>query len=195
VDVERFRPTSGRLTGILLLSGATLTVLLALFDGDKVLPEVGVAAVVVGVLGWAATLRPRVSIVRDDLELRGMFDTVSIPLASIEELAVRQVLVVRSGDKRYTSPAVGRSRRSLVKGAKVTDPDTDETSVVAASSYPEFVEDRIRQRIDDAMAAQGIRRWSPEQLALSAGVRRQRAWLEIGALVVSVVALLVAIVL
>jgi hypothetical protein len=195
VDVERFRPTSGRFTGIVLLSGATLTVLLAVLDSDKVIKEVGVAAVLVGVLGWTASLRPRVSIVGDDLELRGMLDTVSIPLASVEELAVRQMLVVRSGDKKYTSPALGRSRRSLVKGVKETDPDTDETSRVAASSYPEFVEQRIRQRVEDAMAAQGINRGSAEQVALGAGVRHRTAWLEIGALVVSAVALVAVIIL
>jgi len=193
--VERFRPTSGRLIGIILLAAAAVTAVLSVVDSDSVIPEVGVGAVLVGILAWSVTLRPRVSLVGDELELRGMVDTVAIPLAAVEELAVRQVLAVRAGDKRYTSPAVGRTRRALVKGKTVTDPDTAKTSRVAAPSYAEFVEDRVRQRVDDAIATTGIRRGSPEQVALGAGVRRSPAWPEIVALVTSAVGLVVVIVL
>jgi len=194
--VERFRPTSGRFTGIVLLVSAAATAVLSVVDSDSVIPEVGVGAVLVGILAWSVTLRPRVSLVGDDLELRGMVDTVAIPLAAVEELAVRQMLAVRAGDKRYTSPAVGRTRRALVKGKKaVADPDTAQTSRVAAPSYAEFVEDRVRQRVDDAIATTGIRRGSPEQVALGAGVRRSPAWPEIVALVTSAVGLVVVIVL
>ena len=194
--MERFRPTSGRFTGVVLLAAAAVTAMLSVVDPDSVIPEVGVAAVLVGILAWSVALRPRVSLVGDDLELRGMVDTVAIPLAAVEELAVRQVMAVRAGDKRFTSPAVGRTRRALVKGKKaVADPNTAETSRLAAPTYAEFVEDRVRQRVDDAMAATGIRRGSPEQVALGAGVRRSPAWPEIVALVGSAVALIVVIVL
>ena len=197
-EVERFRPTSGRFTGIVLVSSSLVVVGLALLRPDEVLPEVGVGALVVAVLAWMVALRPRVSLVGEKLELRGAVDTVEIPLAAIEELAVRQLLALRAGDKRYTSTAVGRTRRQLVKAKnepdKVADPDTDPHARVAAPSYAQFVEERIRQRMDDARAASGIRRGSPEQVALGAGVRRQVAWPEIVLLVASSVAFVAVVV-
>jgi hypothetical protein len=186
-EVERFRPTSGRFTGIVLLTSSLVVVVLALVRPDDVIPEVGVGAVLVALVAWTVALRPRVSLVGDQLELRGAIDNVEIPLAAIEELSVRQMLALRAGDKRYTSPAVGRTRRQLVKAKnepeQVADPDSDPHSRVAAPSYAQFVEERIRQRMDDARAAAGIRRGSPEQVALGAGVRRRLAWPEIVGLV------------
>ena len=170
---------------------------LALARPDDVIAEVGVGAVLVALLAWTVTLRPRVSLVGERLELRGVVDTVEIPLAAIEELSVRQMLALRAGDKRYTSTAVGRTRRQLVKAKnepdQVPDPDTDPHSRVAAPSYAQFVEERIRQRMDDARAAAGIRRGSPEQVALGADVRRRLAWPEIVGLVVAAVAFVVVV--
>ena len=40
---------------------------------------------------------------------RNMIDTNVIPLALIDEVVVRQVLVVRAAEKRYVSPAIGNS--------------------------------------------------------------------------------------
>ena len=197
--MERFRPTSGRFTGIVLLVAAIAVATLSLVQRDHVIPEVGAAAVFLGVVAWAVTLRPRISLVRDRLELRGAIDTVSIPLAGIEELAVRQVLAVRAGDKRYVSSALGRTRRQLMKvkaGAislTASDPDTDPNSKVAAPSYAQFVEDRIRQRVDAAREASGLARGSAEQVALGSQVERSMAWPEIIGLVASA-ALFVALV-
>jgi hypothetical protein len=188
-EVERFRPTSGRFTGIVLLVSSSAVVVLALVRPDHVLPEVGVGAVFTAILAWTVALRPRVSLVGDSLELRGPVDTVAIPLAAVEQVAVRQLLVVRAGDKRYTSTALSRPRRQLLKakagGERVAGPDTDPLATVATPSYPVFVEDRIRQRMDDARAAAGIRRGSPEQEALAAGVQRRPAWPEIVGLAAS----------
>jgi hypothetical protein len=187
--VERFRPTSGRFTGIVLVVGALSLAVLSVVDDDAVIPEVGVAALFVAVLGWVVTLRPRVSLVGDDLELRGMLDSVAIPLAAVEELAVRQVLAVRAGDRRFTSPALGRSLRSLVKANRPSEvPDDAGPAKVWSESYPEYVEERIRQRVDDAVARAGIRRGSDDQVALACGVRRRAAWPEIIALVGTAVA-------
>jgi hypothetical protein len=200
-DVERFRPTSGRFAGIVLVVAAAAVGLLAVVQPDHVLPEVGAAAVFLGIVAWAVTLRPRISLVHDRLEIRGAVDTVRIPLAGIEELAVRQVLAVRAGDKRYVSTALGRTRRQLMKvkaGAlnmTDSDPDTDPNSKVAAPSYPAFVEQRIRQRVDDAREAGGLRRGSPEQIALGQQVDRSYAWPEIVGLVASAALFVVVLVL
>lgn len=194
--VERFRPTSGRPTGLVILVAAGLTVGLAVLDPGTVRPEVTAGAVLAAVVGWVVTLRPRVSLVGDDLVLRGMVDEVAIPLAAVEELAVRQVLAVRAGDRRYTSPALGRSRSSLLRRKKAEAPHqgADRPAAAQAESYAAFVEERLRQRIDDARAVAGVRPGSPEQVALGSGVRRRAAWPEIAAPVASALALVVAIV-
>ncbi len=193
-DVERFRPTSGRFTGAVLVVAGLAFGALSLIEPSQVIPEVGAGGFFAAVLGWTAMLRPRVSVVHDDLELRNMLETVSIPLAAVEEMAVRQVLAVRAGEKRFTSPALGRGRKSLVKGQTVDEAPSDGPSHVP-STYPEFVEDRIRKRIMGARAHAGVRPGSDEQVALASGVRRAPAWPEIVALVVSAVGLVTAVVL
>ena len=195
--VERFRPTSGRLTGAVLIVAGSVVAVLALIDPSEVAPVVGVTGVLAALLGWAAALRPRVSLVGDDLELRNMLDTVTIPVAAIEELAVRQVLAVRVGEKRFTSPAVGRRRKSLLKGGASVQSDTEAVTAKpdTEQSYAEFVEERIRQRMDDVRARTGVRRGSDEQQALAAGVRRAPAWPEIIGLGATLAALVVVIVL
>lgn len=193
--VERFRPTSGRFTGgVLILAGAPLFVL-SLVDPDQVVLEVGVGGLLAALLGWAAALRPRVSLVGEHLELRNMLETVTIPLGAVEELAVRQVLAVRAGEKRFTSPAVGRRRKALLKGGASVQTESAKTKPDVAPSYAEFVEERIRQRISDVRARSGVRLGSDEQAALADGVRRTPAWPEIAALGVTLLALVVVIVL
>ena len=60
-----------------------------------------------GILSYAALLRPAVRVDSDALVLRNMLDTNVVPLAAIDEVAVRQVLAVRADEKRYVSPAIG----------------------------------------------------------------------------------------
>lgn len=198
---ERFAPTSGRVMGVVGLLLAVLVVGFGLAD-----PDLGFADWVIalsalgGVLVWAAVLRPRVSLVGEHLELRNMLETALIPLAAIEELAVRQLLAVRAGDKRFLCPALGKSRRQLrgrpafgsgaVAGRLRSKPADARTTV----DFADFVEQRIRQRMEDERAARGIRAGSAEQLALAKEVRRQPAWPEIVALVVLTVTLVVTIV-
>ncbi|MEO5852022.1 MAG: hypothetical protein ABIQ15_05875 [Nocardioides sp.] len=191
--VEKFQPTSGRITGVVLVVGGIALAALALLQPSEVIPEVGAGGALAAVLGWAASLRPGVSVVEDDLQLRNMLETVTIPLVAVEELAVRQVLAVRAGRKRYTSPALGRGRRSLATRGTAADTPTDGQRHVSVT-YPEYVEQQIRKRVADACAAAGVRPGSAEQLALAAGVRREPAWPEIVAIVVSVLALTAVIV-
>ncbi len=65
------------------------------------------------VAAWAAFLRPQLSVQGHHLVLRGMLDTVRVPLRLVDSIAVRQVTAVGAGGKRYVSPAVSRSRRDL----------------------------------------------------------------------------------
>lgn len=198
---ERFAPTSGRVMGVVGLLLAAGVAGLGLVDRDSGVADWVIAlAAFGGVLIWAAVLRPRVSLVGDDLELRNMLQTDLIPLAAIEELAVRQVLAVRAGDRRFLSPALGKTRRQLrgrpafgsgaVAGRLRSKPGDSATTV----EFADFVEQRIRQRMEDARAARGIRPGSAEQVALASEVRRQPAWPEIVALSVLAVAVVVTIV-
>ncbi|GEP39752.1 hypothetical protein NPS01_34150 [Nocardioides psychrotolerans] len=188
---ERFTPTSGRVTGVIGLVLAVAVVVAGLVDRQAGFADWVIAASAAGgVLVWAALLRPRITLVGEHLELRNMTETVIIPLAAIEELAVRQLLVVRVGDKRFRSPALGKSRRQLTRAGTVgggiggtigklrSTPSDARTTV----NYPDFVEERLRQRMDDARSLRGVRPGSAEQVALASEVRRQPAWAEIVAL-------------
>lgn len=199
---ERFAPTSGRVMGVLglLLAGGVLA--LGLLDRDLGVADwVMALAALGGVLVWAAVLRPRVSLVGDHLELRNMLETVLIPLAGIEELAVRQLFAVRAGDKRYLCPGLGKTRRQLrgkaafgsgAVGSRLRSRPADAEHTV---DFADFVEQRIRQRMEDDRAARGIRPGSAEQLALGRQVRRQPAWPEIAALAVLTLVLVATILL
>ena len=191
--VERFRPTSGRFTGAVLVVAGALMFVASVIDPGGVVPEVGVGGLLAALIGWAAALRPRVSLVGEDLELRQMLETVTIPLAAVEELVVRQVLAVRAGEARFTSSAVGRKRKALLRGGASVQTETEVTKPDVAPSYADFVEDRIRQRLDDVRARTDVRPGSDEQVALAAGVRRVPAWSEIVLLAVTVLSLVLVI--
>jgi hypothetical protein len=187
--VERFHPTSGRIMGLLALVVAVGIVVLGLVDRDGGPPPPVIAAAIgAGIVAWAAMLRPRVWATQHDLVMRNMLHTVSIPLAAIEQVAVRQVLAVSAGEKRYVSPAIGKSWRQAVR----SDSGPREPSPVPATrSYPDFVEERISRLAEDARARRGVQPLSDEQLALAAGVRRTWAWPEIVGLVAVTLALVV----
>lgn len=190
-ETEVFRPTSGRITGALSLPVAAIVVVVAVLDGEGGFgPGIASAAALLGVLAWASMLRPGLSLTPEHLVMRNMLETIHIPLAAVEELAVRQVLAVRVGEKRFVSPVVGRPWRKLVRPG--ASQEADPSRPVTEMPYADYVEQQIRQRADDARARAGVRRGSDEQLALADGVRREPAWLPIaltalaaGAVVVS----------
>lgn len=190
--VEGFRPTSGQVTGVIALVAVAAIVVIAMVDRESGLPApVIAAALLVGVIVWSAMLRPRVWTTEHSLVMRNMFDTTVVPLAAIEEIAVRQVLAVRAGEKRYVSAAIGRSRRQAVRSGRPAPASTD--AGPAAVNYPDFVEERIRRQADDARAKLGIQRFSDEQAALASGVGRRPAWVELGALCATSVAFVVTL--
>jgi hypothetical protein len=178
--VERFRPTSGRVIGVVGLVLVAAVILVGILDHDEDFPVTMIAgAVVFGALVWSSMLRPRVWATESDLVLRNMLDTVRIPLAAIESVVVRQVLAVGAGDARYVSPAIGQTWRQTYKSTRGAARKT------ATESYPVFVEERISQLAEDARARLGVRRYSDEQVALASGVRREPAWAEIAVLTVA----------
>ncbi|CAB4690930.1 MAG: hypothetical protein F2667_02145 [Actinobacteria bacterium] len=191
--VERFRPTSGRITGAVSLALCLAVLVICLVDRESGWgPAVASGAALIGALIWAGVLRPALRLTERHLVLRNMVETVHLPLAAIEELAIRQTLAVRVGEKRFVSPAVGKSWRTMLK-SRPGDPSTSVASVPDPSMpYADFVEQRIRRAMDDARAAAGITRYSDEQQALAAGVRRTPAWPEIALLAGSGAALLVS---
>lgn len=178
---ERFPPTNGRVLGVLgLLLGLGIAVgaPAAGIEGAWVWSAVGL---LVAVLMWAGLLRPVVLIEGDELVLRNMLDTVRVPLAAIDTVAVGQVLAVFVDDDRYVAPSIGRSRRQLhgrrLPGAMADAPQLPDVGL--------FVEERIRHRVETAQKTG----------AEPGPVVRERAWAEIAALVVAGVLVVVAVVL
>lgn len=191
---EDFPPTNGRAFGTLaVVIGIGVGVLAVVEGGDVLLPGLAVAVFLVGV-AWAALLRPRVSIRGDDLVLRNMLSTVSVPLAAIEEVVVRQFLAVRAGERRFTSPAVGRPRRQMSREDRAGSSTGDYAMLQEGQAFAVFVQERIRQRATEARERLGIRVASAEQDALADQVRREPAVAELAVLLVSSVALVVALV-
>lgn len=177
--VERFPATSGRFGGVLGLVLVAVFLTLSVLAWDPGTPlGIAILSVLGAVLIWAVLLRPAVWITTRDLVLRSIFTTTRIPLAAIDDVIVTQVLAIRVGERRYTSPAIGYTVRQNTKlrlrGSSVPPPS--ETSVPQA-----FVESRIRHLAQDTRERTGVRAGSPEQAALAADVRRSWAWPELGA--------------
>ncbi len=178
---EKFPPTSGRVIGAVAVLFATVVLVYALVDGeDGFEAPVAWGAAFAGVLSYAALLRPGVRVESDALVLRNMLDVNVVPLASIDEVAVRQVMAVRAGERRYVSPAIGHSFLRTIR------PKTGRDGMPELT-YPEYVRDRILHLADGARRRN--RGTEPPE------VRHSWAWPEIAALVVTAVGLVVSIVL
>lgn len=205
-QVERFPSSGSRVIPTLGLVGAALFVVLALADGWDatdliVLSLAAWASVVIGVL----YLRPAVWATEDELVLRSMLSTVTIPLAAVDRSAVGRFLVVFAADRRYVSTTVTRSLHSLLGGkrrgiaalgAKVgTADDSGQDAVAGNISDADLAEQKLARLTEDARARAGVRNHSDEQRALAAGVRRTWSVPVIAALVVTTACVLLALVL
>ena len=192
--VERFHPTSGRVTGWMTVVLATVVVVAGVAYADDGFPLwVAALGLLVGVLAWAAMLRPALWATHEHLVMRNLAETVHIRLAAVEEMAVRQVLAVRAGDRRFVSTVVGRTwRKTLQSRHRPGGVDTGE--VVAPTEgmhYADFVENRLFDLVEKARSRAGVRPGSREQLALTDAVRREPAWLPIGLIAAALVVLAV----
>lgn len=196
-DWLTFEPTSGRVLGWLLVVGSVIGAALAILSGRGSWGATS-AALLVAVLAWAAMLRPALSVSAEHLVMRNMVETVTVPLAAIERLAVSQVLAVRVGGRRLVSPVVGRAfGKALVASHHGIPRDVFLDAPVAGSDvdYVDYVEDEIRRRMDRARTAAGVGLLSEEQEALADDVRRQPAWLAIVLISVAALSVVLAIVL
>src|SRR6476660_1127746 len=192
--VERFQPTSGRFTGWTTIVLAVLVVVAGVAYADEGFPPwVAALGLLVGILAWAAMIRPALWATHEHLVMRNLAETVHIRLAAVEEMAVRQVLVVRAADRRWVSTVVGRTwRKALTSrhrpGGLATDASLAPTE---GMHYADFVEARLHDLVDKARSREGVRPGSAEQLALLDAVRREPAMVPIALLVGSVLLLLV----
>lgn len=190
--IERFHATSGRVTGwiALVLAGAVVVAGLAYLDEGFPDWIIG-AGLLVAVLAWTAMLRPALWATEDHLVMRNLAETIHIRLAAVEEMAVRQVLAVRAGDRRWVSTVVGRPWRKTIRSRSSAGGDATPQDGML---YVDFAENRLRELVDTARAATGVRAGSPEQLALPDAVRREPAWLHLGLIAAAVVTLVVTLV-
>lgn len=192
-EVERFHATTGRVTGwmtVVLAAAVALTGVVYLGDGFPL--WLVSSAALVGVLAWAAMLRPALWVRDDRLVMRNMLETIQIRLVAVEELAVRQVLAVRAADRRWVSTAVGRSLRKTMGSGRRSTAVLDGRAATSVK-YVDFVEERLHLLVNDARTTAGIRPGSPEQLAVPDAVRREPAWGPISLIAVAAVALLVTL--
>ena len=206
-QAERFVATGGRLPA---MGGFAILALVTWLsatgsEGGFGWPGVVISAGLAVVL-WATLLRPAVWASAEHLTLRGLVDTVRIPLAAIDAVAVRQFLVVASGERQWTCSAISRSGRQLRIAQQRADTSyaagevatagmigTDKAAAaterrsqtIEKNDYGTFVEERILSLADNARARSGIRKGSPE--AQEAKVVKTRAWWIVGALAVDLV--------
>ncbi|MEN8704909.1 MAG: hypothetical protein ABF306_02120 [Nocardioides marinisabuli] len=185
--VEVFKPTSGRFLGVVGLLVCAGVVAIGLLDRDSGIGVTSIAlAVLVGVLVHGSMLKPVVRATDDELEMVNLFETVRLPLAGVETVAVRQVLAVLVGDKRYVSPAVGRTFRQALRKPRSTrelamTPVPGEGLVAEEGmNYADFVEDRLRELAAQARSRHRVKLGSSEQAALAAQVVRRPALVQIG---------------
>jgi hypothetical protein len=171
--VERFQPTSGRLSGWSAVAlSATLVVAAVVYRDQGFPPWVGAAALLGGVLAWASMLRPALWATEEHLVMRNLGETVRIRLAAVEEMAVRQVLAVRAGDRRLVSTVLGRTWRKTVTSRR--DPAAEE-GTREGMNYADWAEQRLRELVDAARERAGVTAGSEEQRALPDAVRREPA--------------------
>jgi hypothetical protein len=211
-EIQRFRPTNGRVTGFLGLAlCVAAAVLFVVYEPARVAVSGVLGCGFAGLLVWLAMLRPGVAASATDLQMRTLFETVSIPLASVQNVVVRRFLLVRSGGRKYICPAISRPLRRTVRsemrwagGRQLLQPGVTEEQLTGGGiqtdvkeqglSYPDFVEQRIAQLAADDRARRGIEERSEEEYELGSQVERRVARLEIGALALLAVAFVVSLV-
>jgi hypothetical protein len=213
-ELQRFRPTNGRAMGVLgILLCAVLGAVFVTSASSATAVPAALACAFGALLVWAAMLRPTVAATSRELRMRTMFETVEIPLASIDTVLVRRYLLVRSGGRTYICPAISRSLRKTVRsemkwtggGGNLLMPgvaaDGGARSSVAQDAgdqrdmaYPDFVEQQIQQLARNDRSARGIEERSEEEYELGSQAVRHNAWPEIIGLAVLGLALVVSLV-
>src|SRR5262245_38483717 len=187
-EVQRFRPTNGRLMGALgLLMCVVVAVLLVTTESPGVAVPGVIGCLFVAGLVWMALLRPSVSATETDLHLRTLFESVRIPLASIDTVIVRRYLLVRSGGEKYICPAISRPLRKTMRkelkwsgGNQMMSPGVSTERLGGVQTeveehelgYADFVEQRILALAANDRARRGIEERSEEEYELGSQVER-----------------------
>lgn len=122
--------------------------------------------------------------------MRNLAETVHIRLAAVEEMAVRQVLAVRAGDRRHVSTVVGRTWRRALLSRR---PAAAEDGPREGMPYADWAEHRLHELVDQARRRAGVRPGSKEQLALPDAVRREPAVLPLALIGVAVLVLVLSL--
>lgn len=214
-EIHRFRATNGRVMGGIGLALCLLAAVLLVVTESRAVAVPGViGCAFVGVLLWMALLRPSVAATSSELRLRTVFESVSIPLASVETVVVRRYLLVRSGGRRYICPAISRPLRKTIRdelkwsGSNLMQPGVSmdrlgeatgenlQTEVKSEQelAYADFVEQRIASLAANDRARRGIAERSEEEYELGSHVVRRTAWRQIGVLAVLAAAFVVTLV-
>ena len=185
--VEKFAPNGG--TVMAVLGGVVVAAFVVSWalDTDGIPLWVPALALFCGIVLYASTVRPRVMIQGDDLVLRNMLSTITIPLAAVDEIAVRQVMAVRAGGKRYVCAGAGRSLRQALKGSPAQRARGEMGGLrgelakepESGMNYADFIELRVQELVNEDRMRRGIKRYSPEADELAEQVRREPAWVEI----------------
>jgi len=171
VEVEKFHSSGSRVLGVIGVGLALLFAAIVATDGLE--GSDGVLLCVFGFFGvlvWSAMVRPQVRLGGDRLFLRDMLSTVSFPVAAVEAVEVRQVLVLRAGGRKFTSAAVSKSRYQVLRAHPGVARDE--------KLFPNFVEDRIRFWSEDERAKTGLSRGE-----VPLDLHRAVAWPEIALMV------------
>jgi hypothetical protein len=186
--VQKFKPTGGTVVGYASIVALAAAVVVTVLSEPNLLGvRVVLGLVLLMLLTWIALLRPRADATRETLRLRNLLSDHLVPLAHVDEVAVRQMLMVWVGRDRYTCVGIGRSARQLMGNKRKRGPmavlgveQTDDRmgmgqtpEVGTSGDYATFVENRIED------LARSARRDLHDQ---SAEVRRQWATPEITAL-------------
>jgi hypothetical protein len=211
-EVQRFRATNGRVTGVLGLVLCAVGAVAFATSGSAHLAVSGLlGCAFAAVLVWAAMLRPQVSASGDQLTMRTLFENVTIPLASIDTVVVRRYLLVRSGGNKYICPAIGRSLRKTVRtemkwkgGPQMLAPggqvearmgQLQTEATTHDLDYADFVEQQITALAGNDRARRGIEPRSEEEYDLGSQATRRTAWLVVVALAALGVAFVVSLLL
>jgi hypothetical protein len=182
VEVEKFHSSGSRILGGL---GIALAVAFAVALGsDGLHGNDGLLLCLTGlgaVLVWAALVRPQLRLAGDRLVVRDMLASVSFPLAAVEAVEARQVVVLKAGGRKFISAAVSKSLYAVLKDNRgvVRDP----------KAYPNFVENRIWSRAEDERAKLGLQRGE-----VPLDLRREPAWPELTLLALFAVGVVVFLV-
>jgi hypothetical protein len=179
VEVEKFHSSGSRILGVIgvLLALAFAAALASdgLDGGDALIVCVlGFFAVLV----WSAMVRPQLRLAGDRLVVRNMLTSLSFPVAAVEAVEARQVVVLRAGGRKFISAAVSKSLYQVLKDNRGVARDV--------KAYPNFVEDRIRSRSEDERAKLGL---GLGEVPLD--LRREPAWPEIALLALFAVGVVV----